>query len=196
MHRWLAVAAISGLSTLTTLPAWAAPPEAPDGEENDEPTDGPRPTLTGLPVIRDAFHFQVAFGMGGGPNNHGIFHAMEIGGTFPNGMTLALLHTFIQNKDVFAQHGGPDLFGGWIPEFKMPLYYDDLIGKVAVGPAGIHIQDDGIEVEGGIGWFYGVDFHVPFFRRSGLTLGAQMLHVVENDNHHVGFATSLGYTFF
>jgi hypothetical protein len=169
------------------------------GDEEPEPEeilDGPRPTLTGLPVIRDAFHFQVAFGMGGGNDSHGLFHAMEIGGTFPNGMTLALLHTFIQNKGIFAEHGGPDLYGGWIPTFKMPLYYDDLIGKVAVGPAGIHIQEDGIEVEGGVGWVYGLDFHVPFYRRSGLTFGAQMLHVHEHGKHHAGFSTSLGYTFF
>lgn len=178
------------LAASATSAAAAAEPEP------EEIVDGPRPTLTGRPVIRDAFHFQVAFGVGGGNDSHGLFHAMELGGTFPNGMTLALLHTFIQNKGIFAEHGGPDLYGAWIPTFKMPLYYDDLIGKVAVGPAAIHIQEDGIELRGAIGWVYGVDLHMPFFRRSGLTLGAQMLHVHEHGNHHAGFSTSLGYTFF
>lgn len=171
-----------------------------EGEASEDPTDevrdGPRPTLTGRPVIRDGFHFQVAFGVGGGNDSHGLFHAMEVGGTFPNGMTLALLHTFIQNEGIFADHGGPDLFGGWIPTFKLPLGYDDLIGKVAVGPAGIHIQEDGIEVRGGVGWTYGLDWHVPLFRRSGLTLGTQMLHVQEHGKHHAGLSSSLGYTFF
>ena len=162
----------------------------------DDLADGPRPTLTGQPVVRDGFHFQVAFGLGAGPDSAGIFHAMEIGGTFNNGMSISLLHTFIQNKGVFADHGGPDLFGGWMPQFKFPIYYDDLIGKVAFGPGGIHHQDDGIEVEGFLGWSYGLDLNVPFFRRSGMTLGTQVLHVYYDDHHHVGFATSLGYTWF
>jgi hypothetical protein len=184
----LAVLALASTTTTSVL--------AEDDPATVEALDGPRPTLTGRPVIRDAFHFQVAFGLGGGPDSLGLFHAMEIGGTFPNGMTLALLHTFIQNKGILSERGGPDLYGAWIPEFKVPLGYDDLIGKLALGPAGIHIQEDGIEVKGGIGWVYGLDFHLPFFRRSGLTLGAQMLHVHEHGKHHAGFSSSLGYTFF
>ncbi|MFH2007857.1 MAG: hypothetical protein ABI333_14840 [bacterium] len=154
-----------------------------------------RPTLTGKEVIRDGFHFQVLFGWGGGPDSLGVFHAMEIGGTLGNGVTLALIHTFIQNKGIAGQHGGPDLFGGWMPEIKFPLFFDDLIVKIAIGPGGIHDQSNGIRAIPGLAWLYGIDYHLPFFRRSGMTLSAQMLHAWVR-KHHFGFAIALGYTFF
>lgn len=183
--------AVLAAAVLSSQSAWATP-----GGSFGRPTEDERHTLTGRPVIRDGFHFQVSFGLGGGPDSVGVFHAMEIGGTFENGMSISLLHTFIQNKDVFSQRGGPDLFGGWMPQFKFPLFYDDLIWKVAIGPGGIHRQDDGIEADVGLGWTYGVDFHTPLGRRSGLTTSAQALHVQVNDKHHFGVASALGYTLF
>ncbi len=194
VRRGLTVAAFAALG-LVSITASAQPNE-PLEEPAEAIEDGPLPTLTYRPVLRDGFHFQVAFGMGGGPDSSGVFHAMEIGGTFPNGWTLALLHTFIQNKGVLAEHGGPDLFGGWMPELKIPLGYDDLVAKVAAGPGGIHIQDDGIDAVLGLAWLYGVDFHIPFFPTSGLSLGLQMLHAHVDGKHHMGLSTSLGYTWF
>ena len=123
---------------------------------------------------------------------------MEIGGTFANGVTLSMLHTFIQNKGVLDQKGGPDLFGGWMAQVKVPVLFPELVVKAAFGLGGIHDQSDGIRAEAGLGWSYGVDFHVPFFAASGATVGLQALHawVEKTGNHHWGIATSVGYTFF
>lgn len=158
-----------------------------------------RRTLTGWKVIRDGFHFQVLFGFGGGPDTVGLFHAMEVGGTFKNGVTLELLHVFIQNKGIINDLGGPDLIGGWMPAIKFPLFFDDLIFKVGVGLGGIHVQEGGIKAKSGLGIAYGLDFHLPFFRRSGLTFSITALHVWYNyrgDHTHFGVALGLGYTFF
>jgi len=153
-------------------------------------------TLFGRPVIRDGFHFQVAFGVGGGPDTAGVFHAMEIGGTFKNGLTLGVLHTFIQNDGVFAENNGPDLFGGWLLMAKMPIFYPEIVGKIAVGLGGTHDQSDGINATGGLGWAYGVDFHLPTFARSGITLSALAIHAYVEGKHHFGGGFGVGYTFY
>ena len=152
--------------------------------------------IWGRPVERGGFHFQVSFGLGGGPDSLGLFHAMEIGGTFSNGWTLGVLHTFIQNKGILGQHGGPDLYGGWLLQLKVPLGFPDLVGKVALGPGGTHDQSDGIKVHGGFGASYGVDVHFPFFFASGMTFGVSALHVVAQSSHFFGVAFGLGYTWF
>jgi len=192
------------LSPLTALllgvaavPSATAAPGQTTGADCDRPTA--RKTLTGRPVIRDGFHFQVMFGFGGGPDSVGIFHAMEIGGTFRNGFTIELLHVFIQNDGIISDVGGPDLIGGWMPAVKFPLVFDDLIFKVGVGLGGIHIQEGGIKAKVGLGVAYGLDFHLPFFRRSGLTFSVTLLHVWYNykgDHTHFGGALGVGYTFF
>jgi hypothetical protein len=44
-----------------------------------------------------------------------------------------------------------------------------------------------------------LDFHLPFFKRSGLTFSVTLLHVWYNyrgDHTHFGGALGVGYTFF
>lgn len=191
---------LPSVSTMVVTLALAAPgtvdpPEA-DGGYGPGSLSTNRSLIFGHVVERDWFHFQIAFGVGGGPDSEGVFHAMEIGGTFSNGWSLSLLHTFIQNKDVWGQKGGPDLFGGWMPQLKVPVFYPEIVLKVAVGPGGFHDQSDGIRAILGVAWSYGVDFHVPFFRASGATVGLQGLHAWAEGRHAFGVATSVGYTFF
>lgn len=155
------------------------------------------PTLFGRPVQRDGFHFQVAFGWGAGATSNGVFHNMEIGGTFRNGWSMAYNHVFIQSDGFFKPEGAPDLIGGHMLAFRFPLVYRDLILRVSVGPGGTHDQSDGITAHWGVAWLYGVDLHLPAWPTSGLTAGLVGLHVVtENDGHHAGWALSLGYTWF
>ena len=155
------------------------------------------PTLRGRPSQRDGFHFQVAFGWGGGPTSHGLFHNMEIGGTFKNGWTLAYNHVFIQSGGFYKPEGEPDLFGGHLLLLKIPMFYSDLVGKIAVGVGGTHDQSDGIKAHLGIGALYGVDLHLPMTRYSGITVGLTLLHAaVKTHGHHFGGALSLGYTWF
>ncbi len=155
-----------------------------------------RSELFGRPVVRDGFHFQIAFGVGGGPDTAGVFHAMEVGGTFKNGWTLALLHTFIQNKDVFSANDGPDLIGGWMAELKVPVIWPELVAKVAMGLGGTHDQSDGIEAFWGWGAAYGLDLHLPLLARSGLTLVSTGFNIIVQGKHHFGASLGLGYTFF
>ncbi len=164
-------------------------------EAHAAPEPYPR-NLLGREVVRSGFHFQFVIGFGGGPDTEGIYHAMEIGGTFHNGMTLALLHTFIQNKKVFRDKGGPDLIGGWLVEFKTPIHYPEIVAKIAIGPGGKHIQGKPLKAVWGPTWAYGLDFHVPVTRGTGPTLSFQGLHTVVEGTHHVGFGGGLGYTVF
>ncbi len=170
--------------------AWAAP-----GEE-------PRPSYVekgwlGRDVRRGGFHFQISFGFGGGPDTEGVFHAMEIGGTLRNGVTLGMIHTFIQNKGIARDKGGPDLIGGWLFEVKAPLGRPELVAKVAFGPGGIHHQEGGrIRAVWGPAWTYGLDVHLAVTGRSGPTLTVAGLHAIAEGQHHVGFAGALGYTVF
>ncbi len=152
--------------------------------------------LFGHPVAREGFHFQLAFGLGGGPSNEGLFHAMEIGGSFSNGFTLALLHTFVQNKGVLGPERGPDLLGGWMAQLKIPILYPKFELKVAAGLGGLHDQSDGIKLIGGFGWSYGIDLHLPWQENSGLTLGFSVIQVLMESGHYLAVATGLGYTFF
>lgn len=170
------------------LALWATAP--------DYATASRQSALFDHPVERDGFHFQIAFGLGGGPDNEGLFHAMEVGGTFDNGVTLALLHTFVQNEGIIGRRHGPDLLGGWMAEVKVPLFIPEVELKVALGLGGLHDQSDGIRLIPGVGWFYGVDVHLPWFPTSGPTLGLQAMQVVVEDGHHFAAAASLGYTWF
>lgn len=153
-------------------------------------------TLLGREVIRTGFHFQFTIGFGGGPDTEGVFTGMEIGGTFRNGMTVAMLHTFIQNKKVFRDKDGPDLIGGWLLEFKTPIVYPELVAKIAIGPGGKHIQGKPLKAVWGPTWAFGLDFHIPVTARSGPTLSFQGLHTFVDHKHHVGFSGAVGYTVF
>lgn len=148
-------------------------------------------------VERDVFHFQIMFGIGGGPDSRGLFHAMELGGTFNNGIVLALLHTFVQNKGIVGRDlpGEPDLIGGWMLETKVPILFPEFEVKVAAGFAGLHDQPNGIKVIPGAGFAYGFDFHLPFFKSSGMTIGLTMLHAFV-PKHYFTASLGLGYTFF
>lgn len=149
------------------------------------------------PVERDGFHFQIQFGIGGGPDSDGVFHAMEIGGTLPgSGVTLGLLHTFVQNKGVIGRERGPDLIGGWMAQVKFPIIIPELELKFALGLGGLHDQSDGIRAISGVGWSYGIDFHFPFFRRSGATIGVTFTHAFVGLDHYFTASVGTGYTFF
>jgi hypothetical protein len=169
------------------------PPEEPDPVY---PWSSSRSLIFGHVVERSGFHFQAVFGIGGGPDNEGIFHAMEIGGTFKNGITLAMLHTFTQNKGVMGPDRGPDLIGGWMLEVKAPVFFPEFEVKFAAGLGGLHDQSDGIKAIPGFGIAWGVDFHVPFFRNSGLTLGTTGIMAWVNTVLYFTFGVGLGYTFF
>lgn len=153
-------------------------------------------TIWGRPVTRQGFHFQVSFGLGGGPDTSGLFHSMELGYTF-SGHTVALLHTFIQNKGILGTNDAePDLIGGWMVEYKYPLYFEDLVGKIAVGLGGIHEQENGIKAYPGFGLSYGVDFHFPALPRFGPTLTLAGMNVTALGQHHFGAGLGLGVTLF
>jgi hypothetical protein len=155
----------------------------------------PTPTIFGRPMKLSGFHFQVGFGAGGGPDTLGIFHEMEVGGTLKNGITLGLIHSFIQSKGV-SSVPGPDLIGGWMFLFKMPVIWKELSYKLAFGPGGTHDQSNGITVHWGAAWLYGLDFSYPWFRGSGPTLSLVALHAVAEGVHHFGVSLGLAYTFF
>jgi hypothetical protein len=154
-------------------------------------------TLFGQEVDRSGFHFQLSFGVGGGPDTAGLFHAMEIGGTVTPGVTIALLHTFIQNKGVIGgNQTGPDLIGGWMLEVKFPVYFPELVAKAAIGIGGAHDQSDGIRGIPGPAIAYGLDFHLPLHRDGGLTLGVTGMNVHARGSPHFGIGIGLGYTLF
>ena len=155
------------------------------------------PTLFDRPVEREGVHFHFGVGVGvGTPDIFGIHHTMELGGTFANGMTLALIHTFIQNKGVGNDNGGPDLIGGWMAELKVPLYFPELVAKIAFGLGGEHDQSDGIRAIAGVGWAYGLDLHFPVGPRHGPTLGLTIIHTVAESRHSFGVGLGLGWTLF
>ena len=181
--------------TIVALPMLlAAPVRASESRE--------MPSLLGRPSQRDGFHFQVAFGWGGGPTSNGLFHNMELGGTFKNGWTLAYNHVFIQSGGFYRPEGAPDLFGGHLLLLKIPMFYSDLVGKIAAGVGGTHDQSNGIKAYLGLGWLYGIDLNLPMTRTSGISVGLTIVHAAVPWNntrfggHHVGGALSLGYTWF
>lgn len=170
----------------------AAPPAV-------EPEVAGPPSLLVDEVRRGRFHFQILFGIGGGMDTEGLHHAMEVGGTFRrSGVTLALLHTFVQNKGFLDDKGGPDLVGGWLFECKVPLWRPEIVAKLAVGPGGLHDQSDGIRAIWGATLAYGVDLHLPVTRRLGLTLGLTALHtaVPERGRLYSTLSLGLGFTVF
>lgn len=181
------------LSSLALGLIVASSPAAP---ARDYGTASSRSLLFGREVDRGDFHFHLSFGVGGGPENEGLFHAAEIGYTLPAGWTLALLHTFVQNKGVLGPERGPDLIGGWMLELKVPVGWPEFELKAAAGLGGLHDQSDGIRAIPGVGVAYGVDFHVPFFAASGLTVGFTALHVVAEGRHYFTSGVGLGWTFF
>lgn len=148
-------------------------------------------------VERDVFHFQIMFGIGGGPDSRGLFHAMELGGTFNNGIVLGLLHTFVQNKGIMGKDvpGEPDLIGGWMLETKIPILFPEFEVKFAAGLAGLHDQSNGIRAIPGGGFAYGFDFHLPFFTSSGMTFSLTFLHAFI-PKHYFTASFGVGYTFF
>lgn len=165
----------------------------------------PKRTLYGDPPVRSVvvdevrrggFHFQILFGIGGGPDSEGLHHAMELGGTLKNGLTIALLHTFVQNKGILRDKGGPDLIGGWLVEAKIPIARPEVVGKVAVGPGGLHDQSDGIRAILGPTVAWGVDLHLPVSRRSGPTIGFTVLHTWVEGQGYVTGSVGLGYEVF
>jgi len=183
-------------ATLLAL-ALSAAPEAATTEEPDPvyPWSDSHSLIFGHVVERSGFHFQAVFGIGGGPENEGLFHAMELGGTFKNGITLAMLHTFTQNKGILGPERGPDLIGGWMLEVKAPIFYPEFEVKFAAGLGGLHDQSDGIKAIPGFGIAWGFDFHVPFFRNSGLTVGVTGINAWVPEPYFT-FGVGLGYTFF
>jgi hypothetical protein len=182
-------------ATLLALTLSGASVVAADASEPRYPWASSRSLFFGHVVERSGFHVQVAFGVGGGPENEGLFHAMEVGGTFQNGVTLALLHTFTQNKGIIGPERGPDLIGGWMAEVKAPLFFPEFVVKLAAGLGGLHDQSDGIRAIPGFGLAWGFDVHVPFFRTSGLTVGVTGIHAWV-PAHYFTCGVGLGYTFF
>ena len=147
------------------------------------------------PVERDGIHAQVTLGLAGGLNNEGLFHTLELGYTFHNGLTLGVLQTGVQNRGVLGPDRGPDSLGGWLLELKLPLFFPELEIKLASGLGVLIDQWRGLHVVTGVGFAYGLDFHVPFFASSGATLGLTFVHVLV-PAHDFTVGVSVGYTFF
>jgi hypothetical protein len=125
---------------------------------------------------------------------------MELGWTFGAGgrHTLALLHTFIQNKGILGENPlEPDLIGGWMLEYKTPLFFQDLEGKVALGLGGTHEQKpEGISAQPGFGAAYGLDLHFPVWPRFGPTLSVLGMTVTDGERAYFGAGAALGVTLF
>lgn len=146
--------------------------------------------------VRGGFHFQLQLGWGYGPTSGGLFHNMEIGGTLRKSKTtIALDHTFIQSKGFAMPAGGEHLVGGWMFMVKQPVWNNRLVAKGAAGLGGIHDQTDGIKATAGLGISYGLDYDLPLFQTSGITLSLQFLHAFI-PRHHFWGALGVGYTFF
>lgn len=158
------------------------------GQENSDP----------LRPVRGGFHFQAQLGWGYGPTSGGLFHNMEIGGTFRQSqITIALDHTFIQSKGFAMPAGGEHLVGGWMLMVKKPVWNNRLVAKGAAGLGGIHDQTEGIKATAGLGISYGLDYDFAIFESSGVTLSLQFLHAfIAGPKHHFWAAIGAGYTFF
>src|SRR5690349_1799458 len=190
----------SSVAASNASPSLSTPaPSAPQSPAQDASSAAPPALpigLWGLPVKLQGFHLQIGFGVGGGPDTSGLFHSMEIGYTF-KGHTVALLHTFIQNKGILGTDDSePELIGGWMVEYKHPLFFPDLVYKVALGLGGIHEQEGGIKAYPGIGVSYGLDLNLPVHPRFGPTLTVAGMNVTARGQHHFGVGCALGFTVF
>jgi hypothetical protein len=116
-----------------------------------------RSLLFGTPVERDGLHAQLAVGVAGGLNNEGLFHTLELGFTFRNGLTLCALQTGVQNRGVLGPDRGPDYLGGWLLELKVPVLVPELELKAAAGLGALLDEWKGLHVVTGFGWAYGLD---------------------------------------
>jgi len=155
-----------------------------------------RSLLFGTPVERDGLHLQLLVGLGGGPRNEGLFHALEVGFTFDSGLTLAVLQAAVQNRGVLGPDRGPDLLGGWMLELKVPVLFPELELKVAAGLGGVLDESrPALLFIPGFGWAYGVDLHLPCFTSSGPTLSLTFLHALV-PAHYFTVGVGAGYTFF
>jgi hypothetical protein len=191
------------LALLSAEPAVPPAPAAPKEElaqlekEPQYPFSSSRSLIFGHIVHRDFFHFQVSFGVGGGPDTAGLFHAMELGWTFGGGWTFGILHTFVQNKGIIGPDSGPNLIGGWMLQVKFPVFFPEFEVKLALGFGGLHDQSNGIVAIPGVGWSYGLDFHLPFFQHSGATLGLTFTQAfLDRGGQYFTAGLGLGYTFF
>jgi hypothetical protein len=155
-----------------------------------------RSVVFGTPIERDCLHLQLVVGLGGGRNNEGLFHAVELGVTFNNGLTLAVLQTAVQNRGILGPDRGPDLIGGWMLELKVPVFAPELELKVAAGLGGVLDEaPPRPHLIAGFGWAYGLDLHLPVFTSSGPTLGLTFIHALV-PAHYFTVGIGAGYTFF
>jgi hypothetical protein len=160
------------------------------------PTWNDRSVIFNKPIERDGFHAQLVLGFGGWTYAEGLFHAAELGVTFNNGLTLAVLQTGVQNKHIIGPERGPDLIGGWMLELKVPLFFPELELKAGAG-LGVLFDESRpqLHVIPGFGWAYGIDFHLPIFTSSGPTLGLTVFHALV-PAHYFTIGLGAGYTFF
>jgi len=160
---------------------------------------GPPPeSLLDRPLVRHGLHFQVAFGIGGGPKSGGLLHSMELGYSFgQRGYTLAYDHVFLLSDGFAPIAGGSDMFGGHLLVFKTPIFRNELVAKVAAGLGESVNLHGGFTPYFGFGWLYGLDLNIPVTRTSGFTLGVISFHAVTSDVGHQWAAGSyLAYTWF
>lgn len=160
--------------------------------------DKPLPTVFAQPLDRRGAHLQLAFGWGGGPTSHGLVHNMELGRTFgERGWTIAYNHVFVLSRGIDHREAGSDLFGGHMLLVKVPLFFQELVFKGAIGFGENVDMSDGFKPTFGLGWLYGVDFHIPVTYSSGFTLGLIGFHAATPDvGHQFAGGLSVGYTWF
>ncbi len=154
-----------------------------------------RSLLFGTPVERDGFHLQLTLGLGGAANNEGLFHTLEVGKTFSNGLTVAAMQAAVQNRGVLGPDRGADAIGAWLCELKVPVVFPEFEVKVAAGVGWLLDELRGWRVIPGFGWAYGLDVHLPFFASSGATVGLTFLHALV-PAHYFTVGVGVGYTFF
>lgn len=115
-----------------------------------------RSLLFGAPIQRDGIHLQLVLGLGAGVRHEGLFHALEVGATLDNGVTLAVLQTAVQNKGVLGPDRGADLIGGWMFEIKVPVFFPELELNLAAGLGAVFDESrPALVVIPGFGWAYG-----------------------------------------
>ena len=148
----------------------------------------------GTKVVRDGWHAQLVVGLGGGINNDGLFAAVELGGTFKNGVTLAALHVFLQNQGVIGPSRGADALGGWLVECKVPVLVSEIEAKIAAG-LGFVVDELRPSLIPGVGLAYGVDVHLPIYAAHGPTAGITFFHALV-PQHYFTVGVGVGYTFF